>query len=256
MKLKIVLLLALIISLGIPVGSVYAADVNLSGTDSVIWNNPDVSISSTNSDGTIAGDFLNQRGKDGIVYRIGGNPVFGSGFEVMRIDSSGKLLFGPGKQLAWENNKVSISRTDTTGTSSGGFLNVRGSEGVVFRVGGADTPGSGFEVVRIDNEGTFKMGSRKCFTWSNHQVGICRTDTTGGDTTGQFMTFRGNDGYIFKTGGSHLISGDGNEIVRITKQGSIGIGTSTPAQKLDVNGNIRLTGDILSPNDICIGTCP
>ena len=37
--------------------------------------------------------------------------------------------------------------------------------------------------------------------------------------------------------------------------GNVGIGT-TPNEKLDVNGNIRLTGNIVSPNDICIGNCP
>jgi len=38
--------------------------------------------------------------------------------------------------------------------------------------------------------------------------------------------------------------------------GNIGMGTTNPQEKLDVNGNIRLTGNIVSPNDICIGNCP
>lgn len=38
--------------------------------------------------------------------------------------------------------------------------------------------------------------------------------------------------------------------------GNIGIGTVNPLEDLDVNGNIRLTGNIVSPNDICIGNCP
>lgn len=49
--------------------------------------------------------------------------------------------------------------------------------------------------------------------------------------------------------------GVNNEVVRITHVGNVGIGTTSPTQKLDVTGNIRLTGNIVSPNDICIGTC-
>lgn len=45
------------------------------------------------------------------------------------------------------------------------------------------------------------------------------------------------------------------EKMRITATGNVGIGTGIPAQKLDVAGNIRLTGNIVSPNDICIGSC-
>lgn len=45
-------------------------------------------------------------------------------------------------------------------------------------------------------------------------------------------------------------------ILYLDDSGRVGIGTTTPLQKLDVAGNIRLTGNIVSPNDICIGTCP
>ena len=37
--------------------------------------------------------------------------------------------------------------------------------------------------------------------------------------------------------------------------GNIGIGTNSPQEKLDVNGNIRLTGNILPNGDLCIGVC-
>ena len=42
----------------------------------------------------------------------------------------------------------------------------------------------------------------------------------------------------------------------IDNSGRVGIGTANPSQILDVAGNIRLTGNIVSPNDICIGACP
>jgi len=45
------------------------------------------------------------------------------------------------------------------------------------------------------------------------------------------------------------------ERMRITSDGNVGVGTSTPAQKLDVNGNIKLNGNIVSDGDICIGKC-
>ena len=40
-----------------------------------------------------------------------------------------------------------------------------------------------------------------------------------------------------------------------TNTGNIGIGKVGAAERLDVNGNIRLNGNITSVGDICIGTC-
>ena len=250
-------LFAITILVGISVSDAYAADTVITPPDSAVFGDHHVSITRADTTGTTTGTFLNERGLDGIVYRIGGNPVYGEGFEVLRIDNTGKAIFGSGKAVAWENNQVSIGRTDTAGTIAGGFLNLRGAEGIVYRIGGADTPGAGFEVLRIDDQGTVKLFIGKSMVWSNHQVGISRTDTTGGVASGGFMTLRGAEGYIFKVVGAD-VAGDGVEIARIDIGGNVGIGTNTPAQKLDVNGNIKLTGvgrTITSDGDICIGAC-
>lgn len=41
-----------------------------------------------------------------------------------------------------------------------------------------------------------------------------------------------------------------------TSNGFVGINDIAPAEQLSVNGNIKLTGNILSNGDICIGACP
>ena len=37
--------------------------------------------------------------------------------------------------------------------------------------------------------------------------------------------------------------------------GNIGVGKTGPTEQLDVDGNIKLSGNILSNGDICIGAC-
>ena len=46
----------------------------------------------------------------------------------------------------------------------------------------------------------------------------------------------------------------GNNIYN-NNSGNVGIGTTTPTQALDVKGNIKMTGSLVSDGDICIGTC-
>lgn len=74
--------------------------------------------------------------------------------------------------------------------------------------------------------------------------------------TNYAMIGDGGSTYINRPSGGIIAFREANsDELRIASGGNVGIGTTTPAQKLDVNGNIRLTGNIVSPNDICIGTC-
>jgi len=113
---------------------------------------------------------------------------------------------------------------------------------------------------------------------------IHHTSTSGGgyfvqlDGNGPFVGVNGFDHppsnrRILYLGGGNWGVDDANEIlfwtdptytgginegvkrVTIDSVGNFGIGL-IPAERLDVDGNIRLTGNIVSPNDICIGNCP
>jgi|CXWL01.1.fsa_nt_gi hypothetical protein len=86
---------------------------------------------------------------------------------------------------------------------------------------------------------------------------IQNTGTVGGQTI-SFTTLDGSDVIIdgSTTAPFQIQNTIGTTFIVDEVNGRVGIGTTTPLQKLDVNGNIRLTGNIVSPNDICIGTCP
>jgi hypothetical protein len=44
-------------------------------------------------------------------------------------------------------------------------------------------------------------------------------------------------------------------VLRLKKNGKVGIGTTSPQEKLEVVGNIKVNGNIVSDGDICIGKC-
>ncbi len=58
---------------------------------------------------------------------------------------------------------------------------------------------------------------------------------------------------VFAT--SHDINTAPIDRMLIDSYGYVGIGTTSPTQALDVKGNIKLTGSVVSDGDICIGTC-
>lgn len=41
----------------------------------------------------------------------------------------------------------------------------------------------------------------------------------------------------------------------ITPEEKVGVGTSSPSEALEVVGNVKLSGNLVSDGDICIGNC-
>ena len=61
----------------------------------------------------------------------------------------------------------------------------------------------------------------------------------------------GSPSFLFQYPGGWLTSGSNIYF----DAGNVGINTAGPTEKLQVEGNIKLNGNITSDGDICIGTC-
>jgi hypothetical protein len=69
------------------------------------------------------------------------------------------------------------------------------------------------------------------------------TSPNYGWSIGAVRSTNGIADFVWK---NHQNSATGNELLRITSTGSVGIGTTSPTQKLDINGSVRIaTGNIL-----------
>ena len=86
--------------------------------------------------------------------------------------------------------------------------------------------------------------------------------STGGTPNIKLVDLDDNQKYQFRivSDGSrmdivHTTTGQANISISSAND-FVGINNGNPQEQLDVNGNIRLTGNIVSPNDICIGNCP
>lgn len=83
-------------------------------------------------------------------------------------------------------------------------------------------------------------------------------DSTPGAEEEYQIRLRGDGRFLWFIDQTH---GNRVDMTIDTLTGNVGFGIpigvgSTPTEQLDVNGNIRVRGNIVSTNDICIGNCP
>jgi len=157
-----------------------------------------------------------QNGSVGLIMTNGGNPIAfaTTSIERMRIDSSGRVGIGTTSPAAKLHSSVTSS-----GAALAGGVNVAGFFEASTVAGLQLSSGTG-------SPAYFFMGDAA-------DVDAFRIQAGNGFT--QIAASGASDYMRFDAGGF-------TERMRITSAGNVGIGTSSPTEKLDVNGNIKATG--------------
>jgi len=184
--------------------------------------------------------------------------------ERLRIDSSGKVGIGttsPATLLHLRATGTPILRIqddDGTGQYSD-FYNSAG-QSIYNAVNGAGVRGAhvflqgGNETARIDSSGRLGIGTSSPQTL----LEIAEVAAGSGFSATSFRSTRSNfgaefTGYIDQGVSAGAIistveTGTATERIRVTNQGNVGIGTTSPTEALNVVGNILATGRVRSKN--------
>jgi hypothetical protein len=240
---------------------------NNSGLSTFDFKNSDSTVSAI-SNFNKSGSTIST-GVDGYEFRLtnhgdGYTSFFNDGSERMRITSAGNVGIGTTAPDA----KLSVSEA-----GAGAFTVIKAKNGTVAVDTGASIELSGFyKAGKIagtnDNAGTSYAGALRFYTNSNStndfvqrmiinssgNVGIGtsspsqKLDINGNCNISNGSTLYWNGGdvgitnsgtnIVFKT----FLPGNFGERMRITSAGDVGIGTSSPSEKLDVTGNVNILG--------------
>ena len=186
------------------------------------------------------------------------NLLFGTNAtERMRIDSSGKVKIGGSDQFAldisYDNSGATaakiVTNTGVTNASStltfavnensGAQLQLKGDGAAVFSEGST-------ERMRIDSSGNVGIGTTSPTGLLTVAASAPAIDWTFAANTA-FKHSIESTGYASEASGNSLAikvaSGSGTQatVMHLNGAGNVGIGTTTPGEKLEVNGTIKAT---------------
>jgi hypothetical protein len=223
-------------NLGVGVSTVntfYQRTLQLNGAD-----NASLKLTNSNTSGTAAGDgfevllsgteaYLNNRENGPIIFNT-------NAAEQMRLTSTGL-----GIGTSSPNASLQVSGNAFVGVTTTGGIGVQTGLTVV---GGAN--------VSANNPGILTLGSHLNTRVIGDQIGTINffsNDASGG-ASGVQASIRGiTETSIGDAAGLHFYTGTSSallERMRITSAGNVGIGTSSPTNRLSVSGSANITGDL------------
>jgi len=148
-------------------------------------------------------------------------------------------------QLVTKDNDFGISHGSSTDANRVITFNNSGNVGIgttrpnhKLDINGMSAPSSGLSVLGIDGGASSGVATANIFM---------RSYVGKGRSYWQLVT-KDNDFGI-----SHGSSTDANRVITFNNSGNVGIGTTSPSVKLDVNGNARITGNLRVDGIIDIG---
>jgi len=196
--------------------------------------------------------FLVSGGQSRVFIDSTGNVGIGTISPGYKLDVTGDARFGDGNnfnpliQYAGSGRVAASPGYSFVGDLDTGMFNPNLGNTLAFTTGGS-------ERMRIDSNGSVSFGGST--TLSNTAASIQHFSTngylyiyggTGGvvigdDSTATRMQIQDNNDIWFETAGT--------ERMRIANGGNVGIGTTSPTQKLHVAGNLRVTGAYYDSNN-------
>jgi hypothetical protein len=187
--------------------------------------------------------------------------------ETLRVNSSGRIGIGtdsPVARLSVRSAATNAWPATSGATPTGLISRLQGVDNLCLDVGAnsgsgawlqstdAANLGTSYPMILNPNGGNIGIGNktptaRVDVAGGIRALGGSPTFTSGVVSAGYSFSTGDTDGGMFSPADSTLTwLTDGNERMRLTATGNLGIGTGTPGPKLDVNGGIKAAAGVLS----------
>jgi hypothetical protein len=187
--------------------------------------------------------------------------------ETLRVTSSGRIGIGtdsPVARLSVRSAATNAWPATSGATPTGLISRLQGVDNLCLDVGAnsgsgawlqstdAANLGTSYPMILNPNGGNIGIGNktptaRVDVAGGIRALGGSPTFTSGVVSAGYSFSTGDTDGGMFSPADSTLTwLTDGNERMRLTATGNLGIGTGTPGPKLDVNGGIKAAAGVLS----------